>query len=51
MPFMAVANLGLLNGKHIPAEWRNNWWQNIALGITAVLFIILGVYQLWNAIT
>ena len=24
---------------------------SIALGITAVLFVILGVYQLWNAIT
>lgn len=50
MPFMAVANLGLLNGRHIPKEWRNNIAQNIALGITAALFVILGVYQLWNAI-
>ncbi len=50
MPFMAVANLGLLNGKHIPKEWTNNLIQNIALGITALLFVILGVYQLWNAI-
>lgn len=50
MPFMAVANLDLLNGRHIPKEWRNNIAQNIALGITAALFVILGVYQLWNAI-
>ena len=51
MPFMAIANLGLLNGRHIPKEWRNSLVQNIALGITALLFGILGVYQLWQAIT
>lgn len=51
MPFMAIANLGLLNGKRIPAAWRNNLWQNIALGITTALFVILGGYQLYNAIT
>ena len=51
MPFMAIANLGLLNGKRIPAEWRNTLVQNIALGITALVFLILGGYQLWQAIT
>ena len=50
MPFMAIANLGLLNGKMIPAEWRNTLAQNIGLGITALVFLILGGYQLIQAI-
>ncbi|WP_235750659.1 Nramp family divalent metal transporter [Nigerium massiliense] len=50
MPFMAITNLGLLNRrKLIPDEWRNNPVQNIALGITALLFVVLGVYQVIRA--
>lgn len=50
MPFMALTNLGLLNGRRIPAAWRNNVVQNVLLGITALLFVILGVYQVWQAV-
>lgn len=51
MPFMALTNLGLLNGRHIPQRWRNNWLQNVALGITTLLFLVLGVYQVFDALT
>ena len=50
MPFLALTLLGLLNGKRIPKEWANKLHTNIALGICALLFIVLGVYQLWNGI-
>jgi Mn2+/Fe2+ NRAMP family transporter len=45
MPFLAVTLLGLLNGKRAPAGWGNTLPRNILLGITTVLFITLGVYQ------
>jgi len=51
MPFLAVTLLGLLNGRRIPKEWANKPHTNIALGITAALFLALGVNQLWGAIT
>lgn len=51
MPFLAVTLLGLLNGRRIPKEWANKLHTNIALGITAALFLALGVNQLWGAIT
>ncbi|TJY66316.1 divalent metal cation transporter [Arthrobacter sp. CAU 1506] len=50
MPFLALTLLGLLNGKRIPKEWANRLHTNIALGICALLFVILGVRQLWTAI-
>jgi len=50
MPFLAVTLLGLLNGKRIPAEWKNKLPTNIALGICALLFILLGVQQLITAV-
>ena len=40
----------LLNGKKIPKEWANKLHTNIALAITAGLFIILGVQQLYSAL-
>ena len=46
MPFLALTLLGLLNGKRVPKEWANKWHSNIALGITALLFVVLGVQQL-----
>ena len=51
MPFLAITLLGLLNGKRIPREWRNKWYTNVALGICALLFIVLGVQQLLEAVT
>ncbi|MFI7580643.1 Nramp family divalent metal transporter [Kocuria sp. M1N1S27] len=46
MPFLALTLLGLLNGRRIPKEWANKWYSNIALGLTALLFAVLGVHQL-----
>ena len=42
--------LGLLNGRRIPAEWANKWYLNVALGITTLIFLVLGVNQLWGAV-
>ncbi|WP_207485410.1 Nramp family divalent metal transporter [Arenibaculum pallidiluteum] len=50
MPFLAITLLGLLNGRRIPKEWSNRLHTNIALGITALLFLVLGIQQLWSAI-
>jgi Mn2+/Fe2+ NRAMP family transporter len=50
MPFLAVTLLGLLNGRRIPPEWANRWHTNLALGITAALFVALGINQLWGAL-
>jgi Mn2+/Fe2+ NRAMP family transporter len=50
MPFMAVTLLGLLNGPRVPKAWANRVYSNIALGICALLFIVLGVQQLVSAL-
>lgn len=50
MPFLALTLLGLLNGKRVPKEWRNKIHTNIALGITAALFLALGISELVKAI-
>jgi len=50
MPFLAVTLLGLLNGHRVPREWANSKLANIALGVTALLFVVLGVQQLFNAV-
>ena len=48
MPFLAITLLGLLNGRRAPAGWGNNLIRNILMGVTAALFIVLGVQQLWK---
>lgn len=52
MPFLAVTLLPLMNAPRfgVPKEWRNKTLGNIALGITAVLFVWLGVQQLVDAV-
>ena len=50
MPFLAITLLGLLNGRRIPRQWANRPHSNIALGICALLFAILGVQQLVQAV-
>ena len=50
MPFLALTLLGLLNGSRIPKEWANKLHTNIALGITALLFAVLGGQQLVKAV-
>lgn len=51
MPFLAVTLLGLLNGHRVPREWANGRWSNLALGFTALLFVVLGVQQLVAAVS
>lgn len=50
MPFLALTLLGLLNGRRVPKEWANRLHTNIALGICAILFGVLGVQQLVKAV-
>lgn len=50
MPFLALTLLGLLNGSRIPKRWANNVLSNVILGITAALFLVLGVQQLIKAL-
>ena len=50
MPFLAITLLGLLNGKRAPMGWSNTLLSNLMLGITALLFIVLGVQQLFQAV-
>ena len=51
MPFLAVTLLGLLNSKNVDKQWRNKLPTNIALGVCALLFVILGVHQLVTAVS
>ncbi|WP_313816623.1 Nramp family divalent metal transporter [Citricoccus sp.] len=51
MPFLAVTLLILNNQKRlVPSQFRNNWVHNGLLGITALVFVVLGVQQLINAL-
>lgn len=45
MPFLAVTLLGLLNGARAPKGWKNTALTNALLGITALIFIVLGASQ------
>jgi Mn2+/Fe2+ NRAMP family transporter len=51
MPFLALTLLGLLNGKRIPKAWANKLHTNIALGCCALLFVVLGLQQLWTSLS
>ncbi|MGC3020856.1 Nramp family divalent metal transporter [Brevibacterium sp. FAM 24630] len=46
MPFLAITLLFLLNGRHMPTQWRNGWVLNIILGVIAAIFLVLGVNEL-----
>lgn len=50
MPFLALTLIGLLNGRRIPKEWANKLHTNIALAICALIFLVLGVSQLWSTV-
>ncbi|GAA1488594.1 Nramp family divalent metal transporter [Brachybacterium sacelli] len=50
MPFLALTLLFLLNSRHVPTTWRNGWALNLVLGVVALLFLVLGVNQLIEAI-
>lgn len=51
LPFLAITLLGLLNGRRIPKEWANRLHTNIALGLTALVFVVLGLNQLWKSVS
>lgn len=50
MPFLAITLLPILNTDRVPRQYRNKIGHNIVLGVCALLFIALGLYQLWDAI-
>ena len=37
--------------KRQPKRWRNGVFTNAVLVVCAVLFIILGVYQMWDTVS
>lgn len=51
MPFLAVTLLPLLNTDRTPVQWRNRLHTNISLGITALLFGVLGLYEAWGVLS
>lgn len=51
MPFLAATLLGLLNGKRIPAAWRNNWLQNTLLVGCLAIFGYLAIAELIGTLT
>jgi Mn2+/Fe2+ NRAMP family transporter len=51
MPFLALTLLGLLNGRRIPKAWANKLHSNIALGVCALLFVVLGIRQFWTSLS
>lgn len=51
MPFLAVTLLVLLNSSRLAREWRNRWLSNVFLAATTVVFLVLGINELFGAIT
>lgn len=51
MPFLAITLLFLNNQRKLVASrFRNNWLHNGLLGLTTLVFVVLGVQQLINAL-
>lgn len=50
MPFLAVTLLVLNNQKLVPSQSRNRWYHNVLLGITALVFVVIGVNELIGAL-
>lgn len=50
MPFLAVTLLFLNNRKDVPVQHRNGWIRNILLGLTAAVFVAIGVNELIKAL-
>ena len=47
MPFLAITLLFLNNQrKRVPAKFLNRWFHNALLGLTALVFLVLGGYEL-----
>jgi Mn2+/Fe2+ NRAMP family transporter len=52
MPFLAITLLILNNQKRlVPKKFRNNWLHNGLLGLTALVFVVLGGYELYGAVS
>jgi Mn2+/Fe2+ NRAMP family transporter len=50
MPFLAVTLLFLNNQKLVPRKFRNRWFHNGLLGITALVFVVLGGNELYKVL-
>lgn len=51
MPFLAVTLLFLNNQKRfVPPKFRNRWFHNVLLGLTAGVFVALGANELYGAL-
>ena len=50
MPFLAVTLLFLNNTKDVPRQFRNGWVRNTLLGLTAAVFVAIGVNELLKAL-
>jgi Mn2+/Fe2+ NRAMP family transporter len=51
MPFLAITLLVLLNSTRLARQWRNRWLSNVFLAITTIVFLVLGVNELVQAVT
>lgn len=47
MPFLALTLLFLLNSTFVPREWRNSAIANAVLGAITIVFIALGIHELY----
>jgi Mn2+/Fe2+ NRAMP family transporter len=50
MPFLAITLLVLLNSTRLARQWRNRWLSNVFLAITTIVFLVLGVNELVQAV-
>ena len=50
MPFLALTLIVLLNSSRVPAEWRSGWVSNGLLGLSAALFIVLCLNEIWQLV-
>ena len=50
MPFLAVTLLFLNNTKDVTRQFRNGWVRNTLLGLTAAVFVAIGVNELIKAL-
>ncbi|MFI2430630.1 Nramp family divalent metal transporter [Streptomyces sp. NPDC018693] len=48
MPFLAGTLIWLLNSSRTPREWRNGPLSNTMLAIAGLLFLVLGVKEIWD---
>ncbi|CAL9567530.1 Nramp family divalent metal transporter [Streptomyces griseomycini] len=48
MPFLALTLIWLLNSSRTPSEWRSGPLSNAMLAIAGLLFLVLGVKEIWD---